>query len=814
MKQRLLSLFIALLGLAAGAQAASVTINATNFPDANFRTYVSDNFDSDMDGYLSDAEIAAVTKINVSFKSISNLTGIAFFTALQTLSCYADQLTALDVSKNTALEKLSCNGNQLTALDVSKNTALTDLDCSNNQLTALDVTKNTALTYLGCGSNQLTTLDVSKNTALKDLECGYNQLTALDISKNTALQELGCYNNQLTTLDVSKNTALKRLSCLENQLTTLISNNPALTQLYCYNNQLTALDVSKNTALTYLSCSNNQLTALDVSKNTALTYLSCPDNQLTTLDVSKNTALEILYCYKNQLRTLVISSNTVLEELYCEENQLTTLDVSKSTALKTLSCSNNQLTTLYVPKSTSLHWVVCSGNGIRGEGMQMLVDDLYDRSETWTGELRVYMNETPAGNEMTVEQVAAAKAKKWKVLMYDNDSRDWVDYPGVASAITLNKSEVVVRKNKTVTLKATVSPEIEDKSVKWKSSDKTIATVSSSGKVTGVKSGIVTITCTSVATGEKATCKVTVGTITLNKSEVVVRKKKSVTLKATVYPTSLEDKSVTWKSSDKTIATVSSSGKVTGVKSGVVTITCTSNATGLSTTCKVTVGTITLDKSEVIVRKKKTVTLTPTVYPTTLEDKSVTWKSSDESVATVSSDGVVTGIKSGVITITCTSNATGLSTTCEVTVATIGLNKSSVTIIEGNKVTLKPTVYPTTLEDKSVTWKSSNKAVATVSKTGKVTAIAAGMATITCTSVATGLSTTCKVTVTASASARTLDDEDAELTDIEIVEVTPAVEEPFDVYDLRGHQVLHQVTSLDALPAGVYIVKGKKVMKK
>ena len=119
--------------------------------------------------------------------------------------------------------------------------------------------------------------------------------------------------------------------------------------------------------------------------------------------------------------------------------------------------------------------------------------------------------------------------------------------------------------------------------------------------------------------------------VTLNKSEVIVKKKSSVTLKATVSPEALADKSVTWESSDKSIATVSSSGKVTGVKSGVVTITCTSNATGLSTTCKVTVGTITLNKSEVIV-KKKSVTLTPTVYPTTLEDKSVTWKSSDESV--------------------------------------------------------------------------------------------------------------------------------------------------------------------------------------
>ena len=117
----------------------------------------------------------------------------------------------------------------------------------------------------------------------------------------------------------------------------------------------------------------------------------------------------------------------------------------------------------------------------------------------------------------------------------------------------------------------------------------------------------------------------------------------------------------------------------------------------------------------------------------------------------------------------------------------------------------------------SNTWKfgkSSDKTIATVTSAGKVKGVKAGTATITCTSVATGLSTTCKVTVTEFTPARTMLGDDEEVTDIEMVEDTPATEEPFDVYDLRGHRVLHQVTSLDALPTGVYIVNGKKVMKK
>ena len=300
----------------------------------------------------------------------------------------------------------------------------------------------------------------------------------------------------------------------------------------------------------------------------------------------------------------------------------------------------------------------------------------------------------------------------------------------------------------------------------------------------------------------------------LNKTEAILEKGKTMTLTPTIYPETLADKSVTWKSSDTKVATVTSSGKVKGVKAGIVTITCTSVATGLSTTCKLTVGYVKLDKTEATVEKGKTLTLTPTVYPSKLEDRSVTWKSSDTKVATVTSSGKVKGVKAGIVTITCTSVATGLSTTCKLTVGYVKLDKTEATVEKGKTLTLTPTVYPSKLEDRSVTWKSSDETIAEVTSSGEVKGVNAGIATITCTSNATGLSTTCKVTVTASSGARTLDGDDDGVTGIENPDATPVVEEPFDVYDLGGRQVLHGVTSLDGLPAGVYIVNGKKVLKK
>ena len=216
MKKR--HLLLGLFALLSMVQArADVEINETNFPDADFRSYLlSESYGSD--GVITNAEIAEVTSIDVSLKNIASLKGIEFFTALTTLNCLGNQLTALDVSKNTALTTLSCSINQLTSLDVSKNTALTMLSCYENQLTALDVTKNTALTYQDCANNQLTALDVTNNTALDYLICGNNQLTALDVSKNTALTALICLGNQLTALDVTNITALTYLRCYQNKI--------------------------------------------------------------------------------------------------------------------------------------------------------------------------------------------------------------------------------------------------------------------------------------------------------------------------------------------------------------------------------------------------------------------------------------------------------------------------------------------------------------------------------------------------------------------------------------------------------------------
>ena len=288
MKKKLLSILLCLVmvvGLlpTAAFAAGYVEINETNFPDAKFRSFVKENLDKNKDDILDAMEIASVKKIEANNMGIKSLEGVGFFTALETLKCWDNELTGLDLSKNTKLTSLSCSENELTALDVSKNTELTRLYCGSNRLTALDVSKNKKLEELDCESDSL---------------LSYMKLTKLDVSQNKALKKLNCYGVKMKELNVSGCTALERLDCGGNQLIALdVSNNANLTFLRCGSNQLTALDVSNNPKLKDLSCGYNSLTLLDLSKNPELEILSCRKNGFTSLDLDANKKIDgkILY---------------------------------------------------------------------------------------------------------------------------------------------------------------------------------------------------------------------------------------------------------------------------------------------------------------------------------------------------------------------------------------------------------------------------------------------------------------------------------------------------------------------------------------
>ncbi|MBA3947942.1 MAG: Ig-like domain-containing protein, partial [Herpetosiphonaceae bacterium] len=298
-------------------------------------------------------------------------------------------------------------------------------------------------------------------------------------------------------------------------------------------------------------------------------------------------------------------------------------------------------------------------------------------------------------------------------------------------------------------------------SATWTSSDTTVATISSSGLATALNSGSTTITAsfdpgTGVVSGNTtltvSPLVLTSITVTPANPSIVKGTTQQFTATGTFSDGSTQDLtgSVQWSSSSIGVATISSSGLATAVNTGSTTITATSGSVSGSTTLEVTAATLT------------SITLAPTnpSIPIGVTQQfvaighysdgstqdissSVTWSSSDTTVATISSTGLATAVAAGTTTITATDTTSGINGTTTLTVTTatlvsIAVTPANPTIAKG---TTQQFVATGTYSDgrtqdisSSVTWSSGNTTVATISSTGLATGVKTGITTIAATS--------------------------------------------------------------------------------
>ncbi len=321
--------------------------------------------------------------------------------------------------------------------------------------------------------------------------------------------------------------------------------------------------------------------------------------------------------------------------------------------------------------------------------------------------------------------------------------------PVAVTGVSLDKTTLALKAGETSTLTATITPsDATTQGVTWSSSDSSVVSVSGSGKtatVKGLKSGNTTITVTTKDGSYTATCTVTVTNpltaFTLNQTNVSLTKGSTTKVSiASTTPTSPDAYTTSWSSNATSIATVDQSGNVTAVGKGSATITVTAN--GISKTCTVTVTVpleaIDLDKSTISLTKGQTTTITASPSPNDADLGTVTWTSSDSSVASVTSTGktvTVTAKKSGTATITAKTGS--IEKTCNVTVTTpvTGITLDSATTplqleVDETANALSYTITPSDADNKSVTWSVTGSAV-TVDSNGKITAKEKGTATVT-----------------------------------------------------------------------------------
>ena len=319
------------------------------------------------------------------------------------------------------------------------------------------------------------------------------------------------------------------------------------------------------------------------------------------------------------------------------------------------------------------------------------------------------------------------------------------------SRIDISDTKLEMNVGDEAVLEATVYPTTASQQVvTWSSNKPEYVSITPDGVVTAKKVGEPVVITASIENDQNtvtATCVVTVvvpiTSITLTPDEVTLRKGETSIIEKAITPANATQNTLVYASTDTGVATVTPEGKITAVSGGTCYITARSLSRDMISSVFVTVTEevrkITLDTTTKVMKKGKSFVLIPTVYNSSATNKELSFKSSNTSVATVSSTtGKVTAKGYGTCVITCNAmDGSGVKATCKVTVrryvTKISFGTKKLVMKTKTKRTLKPRIAPTNADVKKVTWKSSNKKIATVDKKGKVTAKNPGTCTITCT---------------------------------------------------------------------------------
>ncbi len=339
--------------------------------------------------------------------------------------------------------------------------------------------------------------------------------------------------------------------------------------------------------------------------------------------------------------------------------------------------------------------------------------------------------------------------------------------------ISLNKTTLSLFKGgASEQLIATITPtNATNKTLTWNSDNSSVATVNLNGIVTPVGLGNATISATATdASGKFATCLVNVvedvvliKTIDVAASYTVMLTNFQFSITPTLFPTNATNQTLSWSSSDITIAIVDQNGKITPVSPGTCTITISAtDNSGIKSTCDITVMDeqvlitgITLDKTALSLVKAGAYQLITTIIPANSSNPVLKWTTSNAAIATVV-NGLVkaTGLGECKIYATAT-DGSGISAECIVTVVedVILVQKIDVTanytvMLTNSQFSITPTVFPTNATNQTLSWSSSDITIAIVDQNGKIKPVSPGNCTITISATDnSGITSTCDITV-------------------------------------------------------------------
>ena len=396
---------------------------------------------------------------------------------------------------------------------------------------------------------------------------------------------------------------------------------------------------------------------------------------------------------------------------------------------------------------------------------------------------------------ITVKSKYSSKKNELDVLV-EGDSIYSAEFENSNISINLNDSQII-----TPIINGNQSFNAE---MVWKSDNPDVVAVSSNGEVRGISPGTTYVTATVRGTNVSARAKVSVSGQTVFTDEATNNNKEldsaikdnanilnisdeandmgydnevdshisvvgveartnnalltvggSTKINYTITPDNATNKGITWDTSDASVATVDKNGNVKAVGTGTADITV--KTTDGNKTSFVTImvldsktKTISINKNKTTIKLWQSETLSAQVSD---GSNDIVWSSSDSKIATVESNGKVTGRKEGVVDIIASTRDGKVKSKCQVTVTNkdievsgITLNTSKITLSGGKKYQLKVSVTPANAANQNITYKSSNTKIATVNGNGVITGVSSGTAVITATS-SNGKTSSCTVVI-------------------------------------------------------------------
>lgn len=308
-----------------------------------------------------------------------------------------------------------------------------------------------------------------------------------------------------------------------------------------------------------------------------------------------------------------------------------------------------------------------------------------------------------------------------------------------ATAVKLDVTKLVLNVGDYYYFQTTLTPaDTTEKNLTWESSDKSIATVSNTGKIVAKGAGqcIIMVKTKSGSTGYCAVTVVQPTTgIKISSKKETIRVRGVLELEATVLPEGKVSQDVIWTSSDTAVAKVDKKGKVTGVAGGLALIMVQSVDGGFREYCTVTVEEyvtqIKLNKTSYRLGLGKTFQLVATIEGERATNKEIRWTTSNKSIVTVDKNGKIKGLKLGTATITAhATDGSGAEASCTVRVSrlvtSIDLDTNYITLVQGKSYNLKATVKPSNATFRTPLYSSSDKAIAIVNKNGVITGLEPG----------------------------------------------------------------------------------------